>query len=271
MGSTKHLAGETDGRSSPLGSGPEGRAPAGPRDENSVVISLSALLAVEEEAAASKASSARSEHGARSAGVVDIQGLSAGGEQERSSYLDLFPFGAPTELPAFRPPDLTPVPSEVPIDLLPRGGRPAAGARWRYGVLGLAGAAVIASAAWLGAPREALHGAAQAGVGHAARAAQARLPKTEAPPVAAIPGAPSSGKQGDKARERAQRGEKARAAAPAGGGGARTAEKRAAASRSPAPAAAAAAAPKRQGGAGAAGDPCNGDLVCAMRRATGGS
>ncbi|WP_437670446.1 hypothetical protein [Sorangium sp. So ce131] len=266
MESTKHLAGETEGRSSP-GGGAEGRAAAGPRDENSVIISLSALLAVEE-AAASKTASARSDQGARSAGVVDIDGLSAGGDQERASYLDLFPFGAPAELPAFRPPDLTPVPSEVPIDLLPRGGRPAAGGRLRYGALAVVGAAVIAAAAWIGAPREALHGAAQAGVGHAARAAGARLPKVEAPPAAAIPGAPSSGKQGDKARERAQRGDKARAAAPAGGGGAKTAEKRAAASRSPAPAEAAPA--KRQGGAAASGDPCNGDLACAMRRATGG-
>ncbi|WP_437752645.1 hypothetical protein [Sorangium sp. So ce1389] len=255
MRSTEHLPGEADRRSSVDGAAPTSVA-AGPRDENSVVISLSALLAVEE-AAADKAASARAAQGARSSGMVDIHGLAAGDEQQRSSYLDLFPFGAP-ELPAFRPPELTPVPSEVPIDLRPPRARRAAVAR--YGVMGLVGAAVVASAVWLGAPRETLRAAAQPGVRYAAGAALTRMPKVE--PKAATAAAPVG--QGDKPRERAARGAKARPAATSGGD--RAAAKRAVESRAPA-----AAAPPSPAAARAASDPCKGDLDCAMRRAAGGS
>ncbi|WP_437775175.1 hypothetical protein [Sorangium sp. So ce1097] len=227
------------------------------------MISLSALLAVE--AAAEKAADARADGGARGSGMVDIQGLAAGEEQERSSYLDLFPFGAPAELPAFRPPDLTPVPSEVPIGLGPPRARRAA-AVVRAGAMGLVGAAVVASAVWLGAPREALRAAAQAGVRQAAGAALAQVPKVEARPAAPEP---PPARQADTARDRAARGAKARPAAPSGGD--KAAAKRAAATRAPAAPTAAAAPPPSQGGARAAGDPCKGDLDCAMRRALGGS
>ncbi|WP_437730823.1 hypothetical protein [Sorangium sp. So ce1335] len=227
------------------------------------MISLSALLAVE--AAAEKGADARADRGATGSGMVDIHGLASGEGQERSSYLDLFPFGAPgAELPAFRPPELTPVPSEVPIDLRPPRARRAAVVR--YGVMGLVGAAVVASAAWLGAPRETLRAAAQAGVGHAAGAALAQLPKAEAKPAAPEP---PPARQADKARDGAARGAKARPAAPSGGD--RAAAKRPAAVRAAAAPAAAAAPPPGQGGARAAGDPCKGDLDCAMRRALGGS
>ncbi|WP_437619124.1 hypothetical protein [Sorangium sp. So ce1151] len=256
MRSTEHLPGEVDRRSS-VGGTAATSAVAGPRDENSVVISLSALLAVEE-AAADKAASARAAQGARSSGMVDIHGTAADDEQQRSSYLDLFPFGAP-ELPAFRPPDLTPVPSEVPIDLRPPRARRAA--VMRYGVMGLVGAAVVASAVWLGAPRETLRAAAQPGVRYAAGAALTRLPKVE--PKAATAAAPVG--QGDKPRERDARGAKARSAATSGGD--RAAAKRAVESRAPA----AAAPPPSPGAARAASDPCKGDLDCAMRRAAGGS
>ncbi|WP_437686161.1 hypothetical protein [Sorangium sp. So ce176] len=225
------------------------------------MISLSALLAVEE-AATDKAAGARAHHGAKGSGTVDLHGVDAGEEQQRSSYLDLFPFGAPAELPAFRPPDLTPVPSEVPIDM--RSPRPRRAAIVRLGAMGLVGAAVVASAVWLGAPRETLRAAAQPGVRHAAGAALAQLPKVEEKPAAAAAPPP---KLADKARERAARGAKARPAAPSGGD--KAAAKRTAESR--APAAAAAAPPPSQGGARAAGDPCKGDLDCAMRRALGGS
>ena len=259
MGSTNHLPGETDGRSTSGGAAPDGAA-AGPRDENSVVISLSALLAVEA-AAGTKAASTRADHGERGSGTVDIDGLSAGDEQ-RASYLDLFPFGAPSdsELPAFRPPDLTPVPSEVPIDLRPPRARRAAGIR--YGIAGVLGAAVVASAVWLGAPRETLQAAAQPGVRLAASAALTHLPKVEAKAAAAPAEAPPAKKKGDKARER---GAKAPAAAPAAGG--KAAAKRAAAGGGAA-AGGAAPHPKSQGGAPASAV-C--DLDCAMRRATGGS
>ncbi|XXT15989.1 hypothetical protein WME94_37655 [Sorangium sp. So ce429] len=255
MRDTEHLPGEADRRSSAGGAAPTSVA-AGPRDENSVVISLSALLAVEE-AAADKAASARAAPGARSSGMVELHGLDAGDEQQRSSYLDLFPFGAP-ELPAFRPPELTPVPSEVPIDLRPPRARRAA--VMRYGAMGLVGAAFVASAVWLGAPRETLRAAAQPGVRYAAGAALTRLPKVE--PEAATAAAPVG--QGDKPRERAARGAKARPAATSGGD--RVAAKRSVESRAPA-----AAAPPSPGAARAASDPCKGDLDCAMRRAAGGS
>ncbi|WP_438014440.1 hypothetical protein WMF18_26460 [Sorangium sp. So ce315] len=233
------------------------------------MISLSALLAVEA-AAAEKAGDARADRGARGSGMVDIQGLAAGEEQERSSYLDLFPFGAPAELPAFRPPDLTPVPSEVPIGLGPPRARRAAAAA-RVFAMGLVGAAVVASAVWLGAPREALRAAAQAGVRQAAGAALAQVPKAQVPEVEAKPAAPEppSAGQAGTARDRAARGAKARPAAPPGGD--KAAAKRTAAARAPAAPTAAAAPPPSQGGARAAGDPCKGDLDCAMRRALGGS
>ncbi|KYF69577.1 hypothetical protein BE15_23215, partial [Sorangium cellulosum] len=179
MRSTSQLPGETDRRSAGHGGGAAAApssAASGPRDENSVVISLSALLAVEE-AATDKAAGARAHHGAKGSGTVDLHGVDAGEEQQRSSYLDLFPFGAPAELPAFRPPDLTPVPSEVPIDM--RSPRPRRAAIVRLGAMGLVGAAVVASAVWLGAPRETLRAAAQPGVRHAAGAALAQLPKVE--------------------------------------------------------------------------------------------
>ncbi|WP_437630649.1 hypothetical protein [Sorangium sp. So ce854] len=227
------------------------------------MISLSALLAVE--AAAEKGADARADGGARGSGMVDIEGLAAGEGQERSSYLDLFPFGAPAELPAFRPPDLTPVPSEVPIGLgPPRAWRAAAVVR--IGAMGLVGAAVVASAVWLGAPREALRAAAQAGVRQAAGAALAQMPKVEAKPAAPEP-PPAT--QADPARDRAARGAKARPATPSGGG--KAAAKRTAAPRAPAAPTAATAPPPSQGGARPAGDPCKGDLDCAMRRALGGS
>ncbi|WP_437644234.1 hypothetical protein [Sorangium sp. So ce362] len=261
MRSTNHMPGETDGRSASGGATPNSVV-AGPRDENSVVISLSALLAVEQ-AATTKVAGARVDQGPKGSGTVDIHGPAAGDEQERSSYLDLFPFGAP-ELPAFRSPDLTPVPSEVPIDLRPSRARRAAGVR--YGVMGLVGAAVVASAVWLGAPRETLHAAAQPGVRSAASAALSHLPKAEANAPAAIAAAPPA-KSGDKAKERAARGAKARPAAPAGAG--KAAAKRTGGSSGPA--AGAAAPPPSQGGARAASDPCKGDLDCAMRRAAGGS
>ncbi|XXX73376.1 hypothetical protein WMF30_37625 [Sorangium sp. So ce134] len=256
MGSTKSMSGEAEQRSSSGGAAPNSVA-AGPRDENSVVISLSALLAVE---AAAKTAGAQAEQGPKGSGMVDIHGLAAGDDQQRSSYLDLFPFGGP-ELPAFRPPDQTPVPSEVPIDLRPPGARRAAGVR--YGVMGLVGAAVVASAVWLGAPREALRAAAQPGVRSAASAALARLPKAEAQAQAAAAPAPSP-KRGDKASERSARA-KAGPAAPAGAG--KAPAKRAERSG---PAAGGAAA-SSQGGARAASDPGKCDLDCAMRRATGGS
>lgn len=271
MGSTKHLPGEAGERSS-SGSGSKGGAGAGPRDEDSVVISLSALIAMEE-AAIAKAAGARSEPGARGAGGG--QGA-AGGEQERSSYLDLFPFGAPTELSPFRAPELTPVPSEVPIDLRPMAGGTTAGRRAAvlYGAAGLVGALVIASAVWLGGQRAPSGGAAaqvaQAGVGHAARAALAALPQVEAPPAvaAAAPWARPVDAEGERSKRDAK---KARPAASASGGKA-AAPKRAAGRRE---APSGTAAPKQQQGQGAAratsGDPCNGDLACAMRRATGGS
>ncbi|WP_437332433.1 hypothetical protein [Sorangium sp. So ce394] len=252
------MSGDADKRSSSGDAAPDGAA-AGPRDENSVVISLSALLAVE--AAAAKPAGARGDQGPKGSGMVDIQGLAAGDDQQRSSYLDLFPFGGP-EQPAFRPPDLTPVPSEVPVDLRPPRARRAAGAR--YGVMGLAGAAVVASAVWLGAPREALRAAAQPGVRSAASAALSRLPKVEAKAQAEREAA-TSPKRGDKANERTARGAKARPAAP---GGAGKAAARRAESSGPA---GGGAAPPSQGGARAASDPCKGDLDCAMRRATGGS
>ncbi|WP_434041865.1 MULTISPECIES: hypothetical protein [Sorangium] len=225
------------------------------------MISLSALLAVEE-AATDKAAGARAHHGAKGSGTVDLHGVDAGEEQQRSSYLDLFPFGAPAELPAFRPPDLTPVPSEVPIDM--RSPRPRRAAIVRLGAIGLVGAAVVASAVWLGAPRETLRAAAQPGVRHAAGAALAQLPKVEEKPAAAAAPPP---RPADEARERAARGAKARPAPRSGGD--KAAAKRTAESR--APAATAAAPPPSQGGARAAGDPCKGDLDCAMRRALGGS
>lgn len=257
MRSTNHLPGETDGRSTSGGAAPDGVA-AGPRDENSVVISLSALLAVEQ--GASTKSSARADHGARSSGMADSHGAAAG-DGERSSYLEIFPFGVPSELPAFRPPDLTPVPSEVPIDLRPPRARRTAGVR--YGIVGVLGAAVVASAVWFGAPRETLQAAAQPGVRHAASAALTRLPKVEAKAAAAPAEAPpAKKKKGDKAREG---GAKAPPAAPAAGG--KVSAKRAAESSGPA----AAAPPASPGGARTAGDPCKGDLDCAMRRAAGGS
>ncbi|WP_437911916.1 hypothetical protein WME73_31135 [Sorangium sp. So ce302] len=238
------------------GAAPDGVA-AGPRDENSVVISLSALLAVEKDA--STKSGARADRGARSSGMEDSHGSPAG-DGERSSYLEIFPFGVPSELPAFRPPDLTPVPSEVPIDLRPPRARRAAGVR--YGIAGVLGAAVVASAVWLGAPRETLQAAAQPGVRHAASAALAQLPKVEAKAAAAPAEAPpATKKKGDKARERGAK------APPAAATGGRASAKRAAESSGPATA----APPASPGGARTAGDPCKGDLDCAMRRAAGGS
>src|SRR5690606_29179768 len=135
---------------------------AGPRDENSVVTSLSALIAMEE-AAAARASKKADASTSGGAGVIDIQGLAASGDDQRASYLDLFPFGAPSDLPPFRAPDLTPVPTE--LFMAPERESPRRARGVRVAAIGGLAAAIAATLVWFGAAGEAPRPAvAQAGV-----------------------------------------------------------------------------------------------------------
>jgi hypothetical protein len=271
MKSTQHPRKDED-EASPAGDKP--KRTSGPRDENSVVISLSALLAMEEDAAAHDTPSAGDDDG-----LIDFAAPWTQEEQRYTGYVGVFPFGTPTDSSVFkapvesmpfdvpvasmpfdasaepppfgRPPELTPLPFEMSLVPLPTGRRPKAGL---VGALGLLAAAAVATGVWLGAPREALRAPAQAGLSQVARTVATRLPRlVQAPaPATAEHETPVKGSKDRK------KGTKKRSGT-SGGAAARPARPAAVEREQPAPVAA--TAPNA--------DPCNGDLACAMHRATG--
>lgn len=237
-------------------SGNEPRAAvASPGEDTSVSFSLDApsldALAIAEDAAVAMPPAARavSEECDASSGQIDLTALKAGEDGARPQVLDLlpiFPFG--------EPPASAPVPEAPALDA------PARAWRARSVAVLLAGAAAIAAlTAGISAPDAAATGPrVTAGLAAAARAVEARLPRIEAPaeraPVAPPVERNSSGDAPDgvvaSRRAPESRARATGAAAPARG--------------KPGP-----AAPDTTDRR-APTDPCRGDLLCAMRRATGG-
>ncbi|WP_437746647.1 hypothetical protein WMF39_17545 [Sorangium sp. So ce1504] len=207
--------------------------------------------AITEDAAVTTPPAARaaSEECDASSGQIDLTALKAGKEGTRPQVLDLlpiFPFG--------EPPASAPVPEAPALDV------PARAWRARSIAVLLAGAAAIAAlTAGISAPDAAATGPrAAAGLATAARAVEARLPHIEAPaqraPVAPPAERDSSGDAPDgvAASQRAPE-NRVRATGAAAPTRAR-----------PGPAA------PNTTDRRAPTDPCRGDLLCAMRRATGG-
>jgi hypothetical protein len=214
--------------------------------------------AIAEDAAVTTPPAARaaSEERDASSGQIDLTALKAGEEGARPQVLDLlpiFPFG--------EPPASAPVPEAPALDV------PARAWRARSIAVLLAGATAIAAlTAGISAPDAAATGPrAAAGLATAARAVEARLPRVEArlprveAPAERAPVAPPA--------ERDSSGDPPDGVA---------ASPRALENRVRAPGA---AAPTRAKPGPAAPnttdrraptDPCRGDLLCAMRRATGG-
>jgi hypothetical protein len=242
-------------------------AAASPGEDTSVSFSVDApsqdapsldTPAIAEDAAVTTPPAARaaSEERDASSGQIDLTALKAGEEGARPQVLDLlpiFPFG--------EPPASAPVPEAPALDV------PARAWRARSIAVLLAGATAIAAlTAGISAPDAAATGPrAAAGLATAARAVEARLPRVEArlprveAPAERAPVAPPA--------ERDSSGD-----APDGV----AASPRAPENRVRAPGA---AAPTRAKPGPAAPnttdrraptDPCRGDLLCAMRRATGG-
>ncbi|WP_441286899.1 hypothetical protein ACSRUE_31970 [Sorangium sp. KYC3313] len=204
--------------------------------------------AITEDAAVSipPAAHAASEERDASSGQIDLTALKAGEEGARPQVLDLlpiFPFGEPS----------APAPEAPALDV------PARAWRARSIAVLLAGAAAIAAlTAGISAPDAAATGPrAAAGLAAAARAVEARLPRIEAhaerAPVAPPAERSSSGDAPDGVAA-SQRAPERRARAT--GAAAPTRAK---------PGPAAPSTTDRR----APTDPCRGDLLCAMRRATG--
>ncbi|WP_437768001.1 hypothetical protein WMF27_16020 [Sorangium sp. So ce281] len=230
-------------------------AATSPGEDTSVSFSVDApsldTPAITEDAAVTTppAAPAASEERDASSGQIDLTALKAGEEGARPQVLDLlpiFPFG--------EPPASAPVPEAPALDM------PARAWRARSIAVLLAGAAAIAAlTAGISAPDAAATGPrAAAGLAAAARAVEARLPRIEAPaeraPVAPPAERSSSGDAPDGVAA-SQRAPERRARAT--GAAALTRAK---------PGPAAPSTTDRR----APTDPCRGDLLCAMRRATGG-
>ncbi|WP_437593452.1 hypothetical protein [Sorangium sp. So ce1000] len=242
-----------------------------PGEDTSVSFSVDASSldapAITEDAAITTWPTARDAREDRdeSSGQIDLTALTAGEEGARPRVLELlpiFPFGEP--------------PASAPVTAAPTHGAPARAWRARSAAVVLVAAAAIAAlTAGISAPDAAANGPrATAGLASVARAVEARLPPIEAPAAAqaerahVAPPVELAGSIGDRGAVVTSR---------------RAPEGRAPEGRAPAPGAAApvlgATAPIH-GKAGPAApattdrrapaDPCRGDLLCAMRRATGG-
>ncbi|WP_437692666.1 hypothetical protein [Sorangium sp. So ce176] len=236
-------------------------AVANPGEDTSVAFSVDAEPTTESAAAAtSPAAHVADDDRDASSGVIDLSALRAG-ERSAPQVLDvlpIFPFGEP------------PASARAPASAQ-GAARPAWRARQATALLAAAGAVVALTVGFV-APRAADPGPpATAGLAAATRALEARLPRAE-PPAAELaeraqrapaPSAPSAA-------------ERAVAGAPGGDPGIVVAARRAPEGRARVTGAAA----PQHGKAGAAAtgaddrrapaDPCGGDLMCAMRRATGG-
>ncbi|WP_437282083.1 hypothetical protein WME90_16425 [Sorangium sp. So ce375] len=211
--------------------------------------------AIAEDAAVtmSPAAHAASEEGDASSGQIDLSALKAGEEGARPQVLDLlpiFPFGEP--------------PTSAHVPAAPTRGAPTRARRARsVAVLLAAGAAIAALTAGVSAPDADAPGPrATAGVAAAARALEAGVPHIEAPAAA-----PAERAQVAPPVERAVAGDEPDAVVAAR----RAPEGRARATGAAAPphgktVPAAPGTTERS----APADPCRGDLLCAMRRATGG-
>ncbi|AUX42226.1 hypothetical protein SOCE26_036530 [Sorangium cellulosum] len=239
-------------------------AAASPAEDTSVAFSLDAQRA-RDDAAATTSPAPRSADDDRgpSSGLIDLAALRTAEQSGRSPVLDvlpIFPFGEP---PAPDAPASTASPA-----LDAASPAPSAGATRRLGrahqgaaLLAAAAAAVAALTVGFSSPRAALGPPAATGIGAAVSSIEVRLPRLEAPAAA-----PAELAQVELPAERAVPTEEPGA----------TASPRAPVGRSRA-SGAAAPQPSRSGtpaqgdtGRRAPADPCGGDLMCAMRRATGG-
>ncbi|WP_437960289.1 hypothetical protein WME76_12030 [Sorangium sp. So ce119] len=240
-------------------------AVANPGEDTSVAFSVDAQPTTES-AAATTPSAAHVADDDRdvSSGVIDLSALRAG-EHRAPHVLDvlpIFPFG--------EPPASTRAPASARAPAAPAqgGSRRAWRARPAVALLAAAGA-VTALTVGFAAPRAADPGPpATAGLAAATRSIEARLPRAEAPAAE-----PAERAQVAPAPPEAER---AAAGVPGDDPGTVVAARRAPEGRArvtgaPAP---------QHGNAGSAttgaadrrapADPCRGDLMCAMRRATGG-
>ncbi|WP_437900305.1 hypothetical protein [Sorangium sp. So ce124] len=226
-----------------------------PGEDTSVSFSVDApsldTPAITEDAAVTAPPAARAagEERDASSGQIDLTALKAGEEGARPQVLDLlpiFPFG--------EPPASAPVPEAPALDA------PARAWRARSIAVLLAGAGAIAAlTAGISAPDAAATGPrATAGLAAAARAVEVRLPRIDAPAERALAAPPVERNSAGNAPDDA------------------VASRRAPENRTRATGAAAATRAKPGPAAPdttdrrAPTDPCRGDLLCAMRRATGG-
>ncbi|WP_437300165.1 hypothetical protein [Sorangium sp. So ce426] len=217
--------------------------------------------AITEDAAVTTPPAARAAREERdvSSGQIDLTALKAGEEGARPQVLDLlpiFPFG--------EPPASAPVPEAPALDV------PAHAWRARSIAVLLAGAAAIAAlTAGISAPDAAATGPrAAAGLAAAARAVEARFPRVEAPRVEA----PRVEAPAERARIAPPAERDSSGLTPDGvAASQRAPEKRVRATGAAAPTRAkpGPTAPNTTDRR-APTDPCRGDLLCAMRRATGG-
>ncbi|WP_437681636.1 hypothetical protein [Sorangium sp. So ce131] len=239
-------------------------AAASPTEDTSVAFSLDAVRA-REDAAATTSPAPRSADDDRdvSSGLIDLAALRTAEQSGRSPVLDvlpIFPFGeppAPDALASSASPASAAASAAPAAHATRRGWRAHSGAA----LLAAAAAAVAALTVGFSSPRADLGPPAATGIGAAVSSIEVRLPRVESPAAA-----PAELAQVELPTERAVPAEEPGAAAPP----------RAPAGRSRAPGAAAPQTPRSgapaQGDAGrrAPADPCGGDLMCAMRRATGG-
>ncbi|WP_437615404.1 hypothetical protein WMF20_18425 [Sorangium sp. So ce834] len=251
-----------------------------PADDTSVTFSLDAPVADEDAAdATSPAAHAAGDDRDVPSGQIDLTALSAGAAGAPPRVLDvlpIFPFGEPpasTRGPASMRGPASARPPAAPSPDAPR-------RVWRArsaAALLAAAAAVAALTAGISTLDAAPGPPAKAGLAAAARALEARLPRIE-PTAAGTPAVEATAAATDAAAARAPAStdEPGAAAASRRAPGAAVASQRAPEDRARS---SGAAAPPRDNAGPAApstpdhrapADPCRGDLMCAMRRATGG-
>jgi hypothetical protein len=254
-------------------------------EESSVTFSLSALIAMESDPARLPSAARTSGDDRSDSGLIDLAALIAGEQPASSDLLDIFPFGAPPASGAQPMAQGAPTPDDestlAGVDT-PAGAR-AHGPRARSAAALLAVAAGAAALVAGLAARQAPHGPpAAAGIAQAARSLNVPSQPAAPPAPAARGGRPdertpaSAGLGAVAARSPSQgRPRTSGAVSPAHPDSARPPAQHlrhagsASPLRAPQPDRDRAAARNRTERRAPA-DPCNGDLTCAMRRATGG-
>jgi hypothetical protein len=229
-------------------------ASAGTTGDSSVMFSLSALMATETAARTLAATHTSTSAARDESGLIDLSALAAGESPAHLDHLDVFPFGAPAPAEAAAP-------AQVEDAAATASAKPRRSAVARHAAVALLTALAAGAGLFLGqrAPRAELGPPAAVGFSDATRALAARLPRHDTAaavtPVATAhdPGARTPANDAPITVAVAQRAPAVRSRSTTG---AVTPQARAPQDK----------VDKRVPPA----DPCNGDLACAMRRATGG-